>query len=279
MFSVTDTIRESLKLAWKHKILWVFALLLASGGGNFPNSSSSSNKSENKSIKNNIKQNIQDNTNSSSKININGQELDKNNVKQQDIENMMKEQFGDDLYKQMQGSELINNSITNYDTKTEDSNTPYVQEIKDFASQLTSKNAQNMLLTGENKLTTLSNEFLSKSIIYIVIVAIAFLFLIIFVIGLTLFMQSWAMGALIGGVDDVLNDKPYTLFSLATWGRKSVKQLLKYNIYLFILTFLIITAGIIIPVIMFAIDNTAFQIVGALILPPPPAILNTPYEF
>src|SRR5690606_35111508 len=29
MFSISDTIRDSLKLAWQHKILWIFALLVA----------------------------------------------------------------------------------------------------------------------------------------------------------------------------------------------------------------------------------------------------------
>ena len=33
MYSTVDNVRDSLKLAWKYKILWVFALLVAAGGG------------------------------------------------------------------------------------------------------------------------------------------------------------------------------------------------------------------------------------------------------
>ena len=185
MFSVTDTIRESLRLAWQHKILWVFALLLVSGSnGNFNSGGSNSPSSSNES------------------------------------------------------------------TQNKEQKTPYVQEIEDFA----------------NKYSSLTDEFLSKSIGYIIFIAISFLILIILGIGLTLFLRSWATGALIGGVDDVLNDKPYTLFSLATWGRRSVKQLFKYNVYLAVLTFFVVIVGIIVPIVMFAFDNIALNIIGGITL-------------
>ena len=119
---------------------------------------------------------------------------------------------------------------------------------------------------GEDKFSALTDEFLSKSIGYIIIVAVAFLIVIVFGIGLMLFLRSWAMGALIGGVDDVLNNKKYTLFSLANWGRKSVRQLFKYNLYVTILSFIIVILGLIIPVIMLVIDNVAVQLIGGIAL-------------
>jgi len=212
MFSVTDTIIESLRLAWQHKILLVFALLLVSGlNGNFNSGGSNSSSSSDESTQDK-EQKIQTNSSSSSVININGQELDINNTTEQGF--------------------------------------PYVQEIKEITS----------------KYSSLKDESLNKSIPYIVFVAISVLVLIILSVGFVMFLQSWATGALIGGIDDVLNNKPYTLFSLANWGRKSVRQLFKYNLYVAIISFVIILFGLIIPIVMFATGNTALEIIGGITL-------------
>jgi|GEM_PF-4854223 len=197
MFSVTDTIRESLKLAWKHKIFWVFALLIASGSGNF-NGGGSGNDS------------------SSSSTNY-------------------KNEFNSDVNEK--------NS--------------YIQELNNFTAELKSDNSV---------LVDLKNGLLQKSIPYIIIAVVSIFLLIILGVGLSLFLKSWATGALIGGVDDVLNNKKYTLFSLANWGRKSVRQLFKYNVYLATLSFLIVLLGVVIPVIMLAIDITLVKLIGGILL-------------
>jgi len=245
MFSITDTIRKSLKLAWKHKILWVFALLLASSFGsyNFYNQSRSS--SDNKTIntvkeKNNLNGSVFENET------FNTQQTKQPIISKENMDQSMQKGSRENMYNQMQNFKGTKSTVVT----DNDSNLQYLEKIKAFRNQFSS----------------LQDEFLNKLGGYILFVIIAFILFIILAIGLSLFLRSWAMGALIGGVDDILNNKPYTLFSLASWGRKSVRQLFKYNIYVAVLSFLIVVVGIVVPVIMLATKITSLEIIGGIVL-------------
>jgi len=214
MFSITDTIRESLKLAWKHKILWVFALLLTSGLG-FRNFNNQDYSFLDKKTTNSVKE----------KHNINDSGIKNTISYTQETHTTLKENINQDIKTESQ-AEVYNQTQNLKSTKptvatNNDNNLEYLEKVKAVTNQF----------------LNLQDEFLNKLGGYVIFVALAVILFVIFAIGLSLFLRSFATGALIGGVDDVLNNKSYSLFTLANWGRKNVRQLFKYNIYVAILSF------------------------------------------
>lgn len=74
---------------------------------------------------------------------------------------------------------------------------------------------------------------IEESLYYLIVLGIFALVFITFVVLTFFFTASWATGALFSGVKKVIENKPYTLHSLASLGRRYIKEVFKFYILQF----------------------------------------------
>lgn len=73
------------------------------------------------------------------------------------------------------------------------------------------------------------------SALNIVLVSLSFVAYMVFVIFSFLLVKNWATGAILGGIEDAIEERPYTLARLGTCGRTSTRELIKLRLYLLLL--------------------------------------------
>lgn len=98
-------------------------------------------------------------------------------------------------------------------------------------------------------------SYVSKAIASIstgnrILFSIALIIFIVFSISVSLFTQSWAYGAFLGGMNDAISDRSYSLNDLGSYGRKSLREIVRYRL-------LFVTAGAVILIVSVAAGLSA----------------------
>lgn len=201
MYNLSDTISKSLKLAWKHKMLWVLALMLGSMGsfnstgntGGIPDTADTPDTQY--------------------------EQLDQYQFEDQRLNstpnNLVGMVLGDSVQPEEMGNE-IGNAINDMGIGT------------------------------------------------LVLLTISFFIFVVFSIFVSLFTQSWAYGAFIGGIDDAIDDKSYSLNDLGNYGRRSLKEMLRYRlIFIMLGLFMALIIGV---AIIYSVVAENFALIGLAVL-------------
>ena len=191
---ISRIIQDSLKLAYYHKLLWVFALLAFAGGSN----------------------NFRSPNNSS-------RDFSKNDYKQEQIN-------PDQFRRQERRIEYETSGINSVTLAQDDKET--VSNVLQAQVLGTYNNAQTTFEDFQVKVESLY----SKSIPYILVLILVFILAVAFGVFLILFLKSWAHGALLQGIKFASNNQEYSLRTLASLGRVSIRNLFKYKFYFSVLT-------------------------------------------
>lgn len=83
---------------------------------------------------------------------------------------------------------------------------------------------------NSHEINSYVNELIAASPFYLVLLAITLVVFVLFSLFVFFFTVSWATGALLSGVEKVLHNKPFSMHSLATLGRKYIRELFKFYI-------------------------------------------------
>lgn len=222
MFDLSDIITKSLRLAWKHKLLWVFSVLLlgagsynSSGGGGNSKEESSNNKVTKvertyKSDYENSKDVLGAYTQKASELGLIAQPDDKNNYIGTPDKRVMMPPVGEDMPTPTPGAPFPP------DFEPSDTRSPY------------------------NGLALIT-PFIPS----IVIVGVALFIFMIFSIAIGMFIKSWALGSYYTGIDMAIKDQNYTLESLGSAGRVSTKAVFRYSLITSLPIFLTIGLGLV----------------------------------
>jgi hypothetical protein len=199
MFNISDVVTQSLKLAWRHKILWVFALIIgagASGNMNF-NLGGGSGSQKNDRYEQQQETNITVTSTSESKVNtIPTYYLDESLILRQDseIQNQYPVQFS---------------QPPNFEHAI-------VAAWEDFVG-----------VSG-----SIWQEVRARYLPHTILIILSFALIWIAGLAFSIILRSWAQGAFLNGVDQAIADKSYSLPMLGTFGRIHVKEVVKYNIFI-----------------------------------------------
>ncbi len=223
-FSISDTISNSLRLAWQHKMLWIFALLIGggigSGGNSFSNSMNSSSNTDTQNTQQEIQQYmLQEN----SYDNVRGTE---DIVLPEGTSNTMMPVFEQEFGIK---SSTESTAVASVDFAPPPLN--YEQVVEDAVAVATHFAPQ------------------------ISVVFVSFFVFILFMIALGLIVRSWATGAFINGIDDAIAGTKYTFAKLGTAGRISMKELVKYKVFISLLNIVVILILFTVPALLFLTGN------------------------
>lgn len=102
----------------------------------------------------------------------------------------------------------------------------------------------------------------------IVLFSIALVVFIVFSIFVSLFTQSWAYGAFLGGIDDAIGDRNYSLRDLGSYGRKSLREIIRYRSLFVISGVIIIVVAVVSGLSALLADMFTLLAVAMLLLIP-----------
>lgn len=85
----------------------------------------------------------------------------------------------------------------------------------------------------------------------IMVLGFSVLVFIVFSVFVSLFTQSWAYGAFLGGIDDAIAEREYVLNDLGRYGRRSTREILRYRL-------LFVIAGVVVLAVVLAAGISAY---------------------
>lgn len=252
-YDLSEIISKSLKLAWKHKILWVLALMLTAGGsfrsgggsGGGGNSSSDYSPQDNNRVEQNYDNYYKYNT--QRKTTFNNAPLGKAFASlgtvlgtstvfkdtayvptpEENAQYYLNSTVNSVLSNEFPSPESSNDGLMIYDNK--------YNEASDYMYPLNNSKI-NPTAPAYNPVKTLLEDlksfFISVSPLIYILVGVSFLVFLGFSVGVGVFVKSWATGAFLNGINDAIGEKDYNLYTLGTYGRLSTKKILKYKLFL-----------------------------------------------
>jgi hypothetical protein len=238
MYTTFGNIGKSLKLAWKYKILWLFALLVGTGfsGGGSQNFNSISNLNKNTTTTNTTTNyNFSDYQNNTV-VPLNSPSSSGGPINFHDMDNFVPAQGTGNSAMPIPG--------------------PKDAGISNVISALSSGQ-------GTSLIQELITPYISN--IVIVVLDIFLTYTIIMVV-----VRSWAIGAFLKGLDEGLVDQGIHLRDLGKVGRARFWELIKYNLVFFVLSLL---AFLIIGILIFVSFATKSVLLGLLVALPVSLVL------
>lgn len=226
-YNLSDVVQKSLKLAWKHKILWVLVLLYSGGMGSGFNSFNNSSRSS-------TRKSQQENTRQQPIVTSNT--IDYQNV------------YAPNNIQVPQPS--------NYGTEV-------ASVPKTYGSQPTSPTPA---FPSQELIESMATKILREVYPHIILLIGTFTLFMGYAIALALFLKGWTYGALINSVDDAIEDVSYTLSKLGSYGRTTTRIFIKYQLFGMGLMFTLVVLLLVAPAILLVIDKM-FAIIYIFTLP------------
>ena len=240
MYKTWDNVTNGLKLAWKHKILWVFALLAVAGGFNSnSNFNGSGGDSEDQSTKLNIEEMFKENLDSLNK----GDSYNFNYTTDENAESAeeagskkVTPLFPIEEYKRIQdqniqNTEEFNNRQLELKQQIEElSKDPVLGTADTTATDFPPEQKEDFDKQEEYN-TKLFSTVLAYFFPHLLIIGLSFFTLILFALILGMIIRSWALGAMIQGTNNALTSETLNLRELGQAGIKNFVEIIKFNLF------------------------------------------------
>lgn len=276
MYKTWDNVSNALKLAWKHKILWIFAMLAVTSGFNFNSSNirSSGDSSSDQKTQEETQKELQNyfeelkNSGDSYDYNYNSESTSSSNLNININNNTVLEDNQTDNEQNSGGNVNTESSLFPVDkyidakNSAEESAAKANQYNKELEEQLNEIENSVLGATTKKVLGTSSGSLdflgfiLENFLPHILIVSFSFLALVIVGIVVGLIVRSWAIGSLVQGSNDVLTQEKLNLKDLGQAGIKSISKIISLKIFLFFITFFLLLL-MLLPLLIWIISDNA----------------------